>query len=93
MASDPRVAAAIRHWAPRFVAQGVTLTDFEDVTASHEIVGRLVRAPGRRGRPYTRNWDARRSPRRNSSAPASICSAPASTTISASFCSCRTSRR
>jgi 2,6-dihydroxypseudooxynicotine hydrolase len=30
---DPRVASAISHWAPRFVANGVTLTDFEEVTA------------------------------------------------------------
>jgi len=32
--TDPRVQAAISHWAPRFVANGVTLTDFEEVTAS-----------------------------------------------------------
>jgi 2,6-dihydroxypseudooxynicotine hydrolase len=31
---DPRVAAAISHWAPRFVTNGVALSDFEDVTAS-----------------------------------------------------------
>src|SRR5258708_635826 len=31
---DPRVASAISHWAPRFVANGVTLTDFEEVTAA-----------------------------------------------------------
>jgi fermentation-respiration switch protein FrsA (DUF1100 family) len=31
---DPRVKAAISHWAPRFVANGVTLTDFEEVTAA-----------------------------------------------------------
>ena len=43
MASDPRVAAAISHWAPRFVANGVALSDFEDVTGSHQILGRLVR--------------------------------------------------
>jgi len=30
---DSRVASAISHWAPRFVANGVTLTDFEEVTA------------------------------------------------------------
>ena len=30
----PRVTSAIHHWAPRFVAQGVILSDFEDVTAS-----------------------------------------------------------
>ena len=31
--TDARVAAAIAHWAPRFVANGVPLTDFEEVTA------------------------------------------------------------
>ena len=34
MAKDPRVSAAIAHWAPRFVANGVVLTDFEEVTAA-----------------------------------------------------------
>lgn len=33
---DPRVEAAISHWAPRFVANGVPLTDFEEVTAGIE---------------------------------------------------------
>ena len=33
MPQDSRVASAIAHWAPRFVANGVTLTDFEEVTA------------------------------------------------------------
>jgi 2,6-dihydroxypseudooxynicotine hydrolase len=32
--SDPRVNAAIAHWGARFVANGVTLTDFEEVTGS-----------------------------------------------------------
>jgi pimeloyl-ACP methyl ester carboxylesterase len=32
--ADPRVATAIHHWAPRFVSNGVALSDFEDVTAS-----------------------------------------------------------
>jgi 2,6-dihydroxypseudooxynicotine hydrolase len=32
MSSDPRVKAAIAHWGARFVANGVTLTDFEEVT-------------------------------------------------------------
>jgi alpha-beta hydrolase superfamily lysophospholipase len=31
---DPRVTSAIAHWAPRFVANGVVLADFEEVTAS-----------------------------------------------------------
>src|SRR6266568_1298717 len=34
--SDPRVAAAIAHWAPRFVSNGVLLADFEEVTAGIE---------------------------------------------------------
>ena len=33
MTADPRVATAIGHWAPRFVANGVPLSDFEEVTA------------------------------------------------------------
>src|SRR3989442_2199217 len=31
---DSRVDAAISHWAPRFVANGVPLADFQEVTAS-----------------------------------------------------------
>jgi pimeloyl-ACP methyl ester carboxylesterase len=31
---DPLVKSAIAHWGPRFVANGVALTDFEEVTAS-----------------------------------------------------------
>jgi len=34
--SDPRVEAAISHWAPRFVINGVPLTDFQEVTAGCE---------------------------------------------------------
>jgi dienelactone hydrolase len=33
---DSRVAAAIAHWAPRFVSNGVLLADFEEVTAGIE---------------------------------------------------------
>ena len=35
-AKDPRVEAAISHWAPRFVINGVPLTDFQEVTAGVE---------------------------------------------------------
>ncbi len=35
-ARDPRVEAAISHWAPRFVINGVPLGDFEEVTGSVE---------------------------------------------------------
>jgi 2,6-dihydroxypseudooxynicotine hydrolase len=34
MAEDPRIAMALTHWAPRFVANGVVLTDFEEVVSS-----------------------------------------------------------
>jgi len=34
MPKDPHVTAAIGHWGARFVANGVVLTDFEDVTGS-----------------------------------------------------------
>jgi alpha-beta hydrolase superfamily lysophospholipase len=33
---DPRVESAIAHWGPRFVSNGVPLTDFEEVTAQVE---------------------------------------------------------
>src|SRR3954471_11012296 len=32
--TDPRITSAIGHWGPRFVTNGVALTDFEDVTAT-----------------------------------------------------------
>ena len=32
--TDPRIASAIGHWGPRFVTNGVSLTDFEEVTAA-----------------------------------------------------------
>lgn len=31
---DARVRSALAHWAPRFVANGIVLTDFQEVTAS-----------------------------------------------------------
>jgi 2,6-dihydroxypseudooxynicotine hydrolase len=34
MATDPLVQSALSHWAPRFVANGVVLTDFEEVVAA-----------------------------------------------------------
>jgi 2,6-dihydroxypseudooxynicotine hydrolase len=34
MSSDPRVKSAIAHWGARFVANGVTLTDFQEVTGA-----------------------------------------------------------
>jgi 2,6-dihydroxypseudooxynicotine hydrolase len=34
MSSDPLLKAAIAHWGARFVANGVVLTDFEEITAA-----------------------------------------------------------
>ncbi len=34
MTSDPTIKAAIAHWGPRFIANGVVLTDFEEITGS-----------------------------------------------------------
>jgi len=34
MSSDPQLQAAVSHWGARFVANGVVLTDFEEVTKS-----------------------------------------------------------
>jgi 2,6-dihydroxypseudooxynicotine hydrolase len=34
MTADPQVKSAIAHWGPRFVANGVVLTDFEEVTGA-----------------------------------------------------------
>ena len=34
MSQDQRIVSAISHWGPRFVANGVILTDFHDVTSS-----------------------------------------------------------
>jgi 2,6-dihydroxypseudooxynicotine hydrolase len=42
--TDALVASAISHWGPRFVANGVSLTDFEEVTASIESWGDWCRA-------------------------------------------------
>jgi dienelactone hydrolase len=41
---DARVNAAIAHWAPRFVANGVALTDFEEVTAEINTFDQWCRA-------------------------------------------------
>jgi alpha-beta hydrolase superfamily lysophospholipase len=42
--TDALVTSAIAHWAPRFVANGVALTDFEEVTASIASWGEWCRA-------------------------------------------------
>ena len=45
---DAKVQSAIAHWAPRFVSNGVALTDFEEVTAGLE-----------RWEDWCRAWSAR----------------------------------
>ncbi len=42
--SDPMLTAAISHWGPRFVANGVVLTDFEEVTKSISSYGDWCKA-------------------------------------------------
>src|SRR5580704_2276074 len=42
--SDARVKSAIAHWAPRFVSNGVALTDFEEVTAQIQVWDQWCRA-------------------------------------------------
>jgi 2,6-dihydroxypseudooxynicotine hydrolase len=44
MSSDPQLKAAISHWGARFVANGVVLTDFEEVTKSLTIYDDWCRA-------------------------------------------------
>jgi fermentation-respiration switch protein FrsA (DUF1100 family) len=44
MSSDPQLTAAIAHWGPRFVANGVVLTDFEEITGSLSSYGDWCRA-------------------------------------------------
>ena len=56
---DAIVKSAIAHWAPRFVANGVALTDFEEVTAAI-APGTTGAARGRTRPPCTRRWGARR---------------------------------
>ena len=92
MSSDPLLKAAIAHWGARFVANGVVLTDFEEITGRSVVLRRLV--PGLVGtrRPPRGNSAAKRWRPSISSPPANVCSGPRSTIISARFCS-RTIRR
>jgi 2,6-dihydroxypseudooxynicotine hydrolase len=49
MSSDPLLKAAIAHWGPRFVANGVVLTDFEEVIAALSSYDDWCRAWSARG--------------------------------------------
>jgi dipeptidyl aminopeptidase/acylaminoacyl peptidase len=44
MTQDARLASALAHWAPRFVANGVVLTDFQEVVGSIRIWDEWCRA-------------------------------------------------
>jgi dienelactone hydrolase len=49
VSTDPRVTAAISHWAARFVAGGVPLSDFQDVAAEVDSWDDWCRAWSARG--------------------------------------------
>jgi len=49
MPSDPLLTAAISHWGPRFVANGVVLTDFEEITGKLASYNDWCRAWSERG--------------------------------------------
>lgn len=49
MSTDPQLQAAIAHWGPRFVVNGVVLTDFEEVTKSITSYDDWCRAWSERG--------------------------------------------
>lgn len=51
---DQRVADAVSHWAPRFVANGVPLSDFEEVTAAVRDWGEWCDAWARRAAVHER---------------------------------------
>ena len=75
---DARVRSAISHWAPRFVANGVTLTDFEEVTAATPSWNDWCRAWSERAAVHER-LGREALDGKGCSPPASTCSAPAST--------------
>ena len=89
--ADARVTSAISHWAPRFVANGVALTDFEEVTAAIARWEDWCAAWSARAAVHEALGREALAREQAASAPASICSAPASTTTSPSSCSCTTS--
>ena len=62
VSADPRVTTAIAHWAPRFVANGVPLADFEEVTAGIARWDDWCAAWSAPVLPRTRGWARKRSP-------------------------------
>ena len=89
----PWLKAAIAHWGPRFVANGVVLTDFEEITGALTSYNDWCRAWSARAAHHEAARPRGAGERSISSPPANACSAPASTIISPRFCSCTTRRR
>ncbi|MGH3666272.1 MAG: alpha/beta hydrolase [Egibacteraceae bacterium] len=55
--ADPRVEAAIAHWAPRYVTNGVPVGDFHEVTASIDTWDGWCAAWSERGRAHEQFGD------------------------------------
>ncbi len=77
MSSDPVLKSAVSHWGARFVANGVALTDFEDVTSSMTSYDDWCRAWSERAARHAGSRPGGGSTRSTSSPPANACSAPA----------------
>ena len=92
MPTDAQVKAAITHWGPRFVANGVVLTDFEEVTGKLERYDDWCAAWSARAAHHEQLGREAKSAG-TISPPANACSAPASIIISRRSCSCTTRRR
>ena len=93
MPTDAQVKAAIAHWGARFVANGVVLTDFEEVTGELERYDDWCAAWSARAAHHEQLGREALTSAGTSSPPANACSAPASITISRRSCSCTTWRR
>jgi 2,6-dihydroxypseudooxynicotine hydrolase len=92
MSSDPLLKAAIAHWGPRFVANGVVLTDFEEVTGSISSYNDWCSAwSARAGHHEKLGRDALA--KKHSLTPENVCNVPASTITSLPSSSSMTRRR
>ena len=90
---DPRLQAAVSHWGARFVANGVALTDFEDVTRSITSYDEWCAAWSSDSRGARRARPRGDGKEEVSDRGRDVSSAPASTIISPASCSSTTSRR
>ena len=60
--ADSRVSAAVSHWAPRFVANGIDYNDFVRVTVGDRAAGTPGASSGAWPARCTSSWAGRRSP-------------------------------